>query len=69
LAVGGTPVPLLWRGTKGAFRRSRKLTRLAQKKDVKNEDWSHNVIENKGPLFNRELLAINLYVNKLFVYL
>jgi hypothetical protein len=42
---------------------------FAWKKDVKNEDWSHNVIENKGWVFHRTLPTINPHGNKWIIYI
>jgi hypothetical protein len=34
------------------------------KRDFKNEDWSHNPVENKGQVFHRRPLPHNLHENK-----
>jgi hypothetical protein len=53
LARASTP---LWSMTR--------IGRASRKKDVKNEDWSQNVVENKAQVFHRPLLLNNLVEDK-----
>jgi len=51
-------------GVNGVFSRFRKPTAPPRKRDLKNEDCSHNVIENKWQVFHRGLPSHNLQENK-----